>query len=400
MEIYIHKYGGTSVADLKHIKQAARLVKADYLAAKGLVVVVSAMAGQTDNLAKQAGSLVTTDDGEYDAVVSSGEQVTAGLMAAALRKLGCEAQSLLGWQVPIHTDRAHGRARITMIDPEPLTALIKKGVIPIVAGFQGISSDGRITTLGRGGSDTTAVALAAVLKAKRCLIYTDVSGVHTADPRLVAAARKLDKITYEEMLELASLGSRVLHARSVELAMKYRVPIEVRSTFGNKTGTMVAEKSMEGGIVSGISHTLDEAKITLVGVADKPGVAATAFGCLSEVGLNVDMIVQNISEDGASTDLTFTVAAADMAAAQKRLAAQGGRLCYKKLVADKNVAKISIVGRGMRSAVGVASAMFATLAEQGVNIQVISTSEIKISVLIAKSGCKKALAALHKTFIK
>ena len=356
------------------------------------------MAGQTDSLAKQVGSLAAGRGEEYDAVVSTGEQVTAGLMAAALRKVGCEAKSLMGWQVPIYTDAAHGQARITKINTKSLKVLMRKGTIPVIPGFQGVTAAGRITTLGRGGSDTTAVALAAALKAKKCLIYTDVDGVYSADPRLVANARKLDKITYEEMLELASLGSRVLHARSVELAMKYRVPIEVCSAFNNETGTMVTQLGMEGAVVSGISHSLDEAKITLVGVADRPGVAALVFGCLSEARLNVDMIVQNISEDGASTDLTFTLAAADMAAAKKRLMEKRQQLRYKRLLADKDVAKISIVGSGMRQAAGVASAMFSALAKQGINIQVISTSEIKVSVLIAKDGYKRALAGLHETF--
>ncbi len=400
MDIHIHKYGGTSVVDLKHIKQAARLVKKDWRKNRGLAVVVSAMAGETDRLSKQVRAIAKISDEEYDAVVAAGEQVSAGLMAAALVNLGLRARSMMGWQIPIRTEGAHGKARIAAIDAARLKNLMQEGIIPVVPGFQGVSGEGRITTLGRGGSDTTAVALAAALKAKKCLIYTDVEGIYTADPRLAPDARKLAEIDYEEMLELASSGSKVLQARSVELAMKYKAPLEVRSAFGDKKGTVVVESKMESAAVSGVSYFLDEAKITLVGVADKPGVAALVFGCLSDGGLNVDMIVQNISEDGASTDLTFTLAATDMAAAKRILTAQKGRLRYKRLLADSNVAKVSIVGRGMRQAAGVASTMFATLAELGINIEVISTSEIKISVLIPKKDCKKAVRGLHEAFIK
>jgi aspartate kinase len=340
------------------------------------------------------------DTREYDVVLASGEQVTAGLMAMALQEMGVPARSWMGWQICIHTDGVHGKARIEGIDAGELDRRLSGGEVAVVAGFQGLGSDGRITTLGRGGSDISAVALADALSAERCDIYTDVDGIYTADPRIVAKARKMDRITYEEMLEMASLGAKVLHTRSVELAMKQGVRIQVRSTFAPDPGTFVISEDeiVEQQAISGISHSADEAKITLIGVADRPGVAAAIFGPLADAAINVDMIVQNVSADGHATDLTFTVPRRDLEKAVKVLEARQDEIGIGGLVSDAGVVKVSVIGVGMRSHAGIAQTMFTALAEKGINIQVISTSEIKISVLIAEEYTELALRALHTAY--
>ncbi len=396
----VQKFGGTSVADVERIKAVARRVKREVDAGHEVAVVVSAMSGVTNQLVAWANSFGgLPDQQEYDTVVASGEQVTAGLTALALRELGVKARSFLGWQVPIETDEAHGKARIAAIPTAALDAAIAAGEIPVVAGFQGVAPGARVATLGRGGSDTSAVALAAALRAERCDIFTDVDGVYTTDPRIVAKAKKLDKITYEEMLEMASLGAKVLQTRSVELAMNHRVRVQVLSSFTDAPGTMVVNEDeiVEQQVVSGIAYSRDEAKVTLVRVPDRPGVAAAIFGPLSDSAINVDMIVQNIAEDG-TTDLTFTVTKADLARTVKTLEERRGQLNFKELKPDPNVVKISVIGVGMRSHAGVAQMMFRTLAEKGINIQVISTSEIKVSVLVAEEYTELALRALHTAY--
>jgi aspartate kinase len=397
----VQKFGGTSVGDIERIKNVALKVKAEIDRGNEIAVVLSAMSGETNRLVglvNQMGSLY--DAREYDSVVATGEQVTIGLLALALQDLGVPARSWLGWQVPFHTDDVHAKARIQKIDVDELDKRMKTGEVPVVAGFQGIGPDNRITTLGRGGSDTSAVALAAALDADRCDIYTDVDGVYTSDPRIVTKARKLDKITYEEMLEMASLGAKVLQTRAVEMAMKYGQRIQVLSSFEDKPGTLVVdeEEIVEKELVSGIAYSRDEAKITLVRVSDKPGVAAAIFGPLSDASVNVDMIVQNQSVGGKATDLTFTVTQADLERAVKTLEKHSDDIGYEKLHSDANVVKISVVGVGMRSHAGVAQRMFATLAEKGINIQVISTSEIKVSVLIDEEYTELALRALHTAY--
>ena len=397
----VQKFGGTSVGGIERIKNVALKVKAEIDRGNEIAVVLSAMSGETNRLVglvNQMGSLY--DAREYDSVVATGEQVTIGLLALALQDLGVPARSWLGWQVPFHTDDVHAKARIQKIDVDELDKRIKTGEVPVVAGFQGIGPDNRITTLGRGGSDTSAVALAAALDADRCDIYTDVDGVYTSDPRIVTKARKLDKITYEEMLEMASLGAKVLQTRAVEMAMKYGQRIQVLSSFEDKPGTLVVdeEEIVEKELVSGIAYSRDEAKITLVRVSDKPGVAAAIFGPLSDTSVNVDMIVQNESVGGKATDLTFTVTQADLERAVKTLEKHSDDIGYEKLHSDANVVKISVVGVGMRSHAGVAQRMFATLAEKGINIQVISTSEIKVSVLIDEEYTELALRALHTAY--
>lgn len=397
----VQKFGGTSVGDVERIKNVALKVKAEIDRGNEIAVVLSAMSGETNRLVglvNQMGSLY--DAREYDSVVATGEQVTIGLLALALQDLGVPARSWLGWQVPFHTDDVHAKARIQKIDVDELDKRMKTGEVPVVAGFQGIGPDNRITTLGRGGSDTSAVALAAALDADRCDIYTDVDGVYTSDPRIVTKARKLDKITYEEMLEMASLGAKVLQTRAVEMAMKYGQRIQVLSSFEDKPGTLVVdeEEIVEKELVSGIAYSRDEAKITLVRVSDKPGVAAAIFGPLSDASVNVDMIVQNESVGGKATDLTFTVTQADLERAVKTLEKHSDDIGYEKLHSDANVVKISVVGVGMRSHAGVAQRMFATLAEKGINIQVISTSEIKVSVLIDEEYTELALRALHTAY--
>ncbi len=397
----VQKFGGTSLAGVEQIKSQAERVKSEVDAGNQVAVVVSAMAGVTSQLADWADDISNLYDvREYDVVVASGEQVTSGLMAMALQDLGITARSWLGWQVPISTDESHGKARIEGIDTAELERRLENGEVPVVAGFQGIGNDRRITTLGRGGSDVSAVALAAALGADRCDIFTDVDGVYTADPRIVAKARKLDKITYEEMLEMASQGARVLHTRSVALAMKRGVRLQVRSGFAAAPGTLVVDEDeiVEKELVSGIAYKRDEAKITLTRVPDRPGVAAGIFGPLAEANINVDMIVQNVSEDGRTTDLTFTVTRADLEPAMKVLEGKQDELGYHVLVPDSNVVKVSVIGVGMRSHVGVAQQMFKTLAEKGINIQVISTSEIKVSVLIAEEYTELAVRALHSAY--
>jgi aspartate kinase len=397
----VQKFGGTSVADVERIKNAAHRVKREVDAGNEVVVVVSAMAGATDQLVDWTRQMSRLHDArEYDAVVASGEQVTAGLMALALHDLGIDARSWLGWQIPIRTDGVHGKARIEEVATDGIETHLAEGQVAVVAGFQGIGPRERITTLGRGGSDTSAVALAAVLKAERCDIFTDVDGVYTTDPRIVAKARKLGRITYEEMLEMASQGARVLQTRSVEMAMNHRVRVQVLSSFSDAPGTLVVgeDEIVETRVVSGIAYSRDEAKITLERVADRPGVAASIFGPLADNAINVDMIVQNVSADGNTTDLTFTVGKTDLERAMSVLEERRKTLGFKALKPDSNVVKISVIGVGMRSHAGVAQMMFKTLAERGINIQVISTSEIKVSVLIAADYTELALRALHTAY--
>jgi len=397
----VQKFGGTSVADLERIGNAASRVKREVDAGNQVAVVVSAMAGATNQLVELTRQVsVLHDAREYDVVVASGEQVTAGLMALSLQALGIDARSWLGWQIPLRTDGVHGKARIEAIDTAELERRLDEGQVAVVAGFQGIGPRGRITTLGRGGSDTSAVALAAALKADRCEIFTDVDGVYTADPRIVAKACKLDKITYEEMLEMASQGARVLQTRSVEMAMNHRVRLQVLSSFSDGPGTLVVDEDeiVEKRVVSGIAYSRDEAKITVQHVADRPGVAAAIFGPLADNAVNVDMIVQNVSEDGRTTDLTFTVARTDLDRAVAVLEGCRAQLGFDSLRPDANVVKISVIGVGMRSHAGVAKLMFQTLADKGINIQVISTSEIKVSVLIAAEYAELALRALHTAY--
>ena len=394
------KFGGTSVADLDRIRNAATRVQREVVAGHEVAVVVSAMSGVTNQLVEWCASLSPLHDArEYDAVVATGEQVTSGLMAIALQSLGVEARSWTGWQAGVQTDGAHGKARIASVDGGLLLAAMAAGQVPVVAGFQGLGPEQRITTLGRGGSDTSAVALAAAVRADRCDIYTDVDGVYTTDPRITARARKLDKIAYEEMLELASVGAKVLQTRSVELAMKERVRVQVLSSFADVPGTLVVDEDeiVEQAMVSGIAYSRDEAKITLRHVPDRPGVAAAIFGPLSEAQVNVDMIVQNVSADG-TTDMTFTVSRTDLPRVRAVLAEHREAIGSNTVLTDPDVAKISVVGVGMRSHAGVANIMFSTLAGKGINIQVISTSEIKVSVLIAAEYTELAVRALHTAY--
>jgi len=394
------KFGGTSVADLDRIKNVARRVKAEVDAGNEVAVVVSAMSGVTNQLVGWCQELSPLFDArEYDAVVATGEQVTAGLTAIALQTLGIEARSWQGWQIAVETDGQHSKARIQSIEAEELLARMATGQVAVMAGFQGIGPDNRVTTLGRGGSDTSAVALAAALKADRCDIYTDVDGIYTTDPRIVPGARKLNKITYEEMLELASVGAKVLQTRSVELAMKERVRVQVLSSFTDAPGTLVVDEDevVEQEIVAGIAYSRDEAKVTVRQVPDRPGIAAAVFGPLADAHVNVDMIVQNVSADG-TTDMTFTVGKTDFLRAQAVLEEARKDIGYAEITADQDVAKISVVGVGMRSHAGVAGTMFKTLAEEGINIQVISTSEIKVSVLIAAKYTELAVRALHTAY--
>ena len=400
MALIVHKYGGTSLADLDRINAVADRVKAAFDAGDEIAVVVSAMAGTTDQLVSWVRAAAPLHDArEYDTVAAAGEQITAGLLALALQSRGVTARSWLGWQIPIHTDGGHGRARIEGIETDELHKRLGRREVPVVAGFQGLGPLGRITTLGRGGTDTSAVALAAALGADRCDIFTDVEGVFTADPRIVATARKLTKITYEEMLELASLGAKVLQIRAVEMAMKHQVPLQVASSFADTSGTFVVDEDdiVEQERVSGIAYSRDEAKITVMGVADRPGVAAAIFGPLADGNVNVDMIVQNISADG-TTDLTFTVTEVDLDRSIAILKETRSAVAYERLVADQGVVKVSVIGVGMRSHAGVAQTMFAALAQKGINIQVISTSEIKISVLVSEDYTELAVRALHAAY--
>lgn len=397
----VKKFGGTSVADLEKIRNAARRVKMARDEGHEVAVVVSAMGRETDKLIDLVNEAASTHDvREYDNVVAAGEQISAGLLAMVLQDMGVPARSWLGWQLPINTDGSHGAARILDIDTTELENRLAQGEVAVVAGFQGLGPEGRVTTMGRGGSDTTAVALAAALGADRCDIYTDVEGIFTSDPRIVAKARKLDKITYEEMLEMASLGAKVLQTRSVEMAMKHGVRVQVLSSFSDADGTVLVDEDelVEKSEVSGITYSVDEAKITLLRVADRPGVAAGIFGPLAGADINVDMIVQNNSEDGMATDLTFTVSRGDLDRALSVLEAARGDIGYDELDADRDVVKISVIGVGMRSHAGIAQSMFSALAEKGINIKVISTSEIKISVLIASEYTELALRTLHTAY--
>ncbi len=414
MALLVLKFGGTSVADLDRIRVAAQHVKREVDAGNNCAVIVSAMAGQTNQLiewTKQASKL--HDAREYDAVVSSGEQVTAGLLAIVLQSMGVQARSWMGWQIPMETSDAHGSARILNVESEKLKSRVTGGEVAVIAGFQGISENNRITTLGRGGSDTSAVAIAAALNADRCDIYTDVDGVYTTDPRIVPQARRLDRVSYEEMLEMASLGAKVLQTRSVELAMVHNVRLQVRSSFTppesivstqdgewNGPGTLVCgeDEILEQQVVSGIAYARDEAKVSLMRVADKPGVAARVFGPLSEASINVDMIVQNVSDDGRFTDMTFTVGTADLEKALSVIKEAKEEIGYSELKGSTNVVKISVIGIGMRSHAGVASEMFKAMADKGINIQAITTSEIKISILIDTDYTELAVRTLHSLY--
>lgn len=410
MPVLVMKFGGTSVADLARIKNAAQKVKREVERGYDVIVIVSAMSGKTNELVGWVeGTSPLYDAREYDAVVSSGENVTAGLMALTLQEMDIPARSWQGWQVPINTTSAHASARFISIPRENIDTKFAEGFkVAVVAGFQGVSAEGRITTLGRGGSDTTAVAFAAAFGAERCDIYTDVDGVYTTDPRITNKARKLDKIAFEEMLELASLGAKVLQTRSVELAMRYKVRLRVLSSFEDtdeNSGTLVCDEDeiMESKVVSGVAYSRDEAKLTLLRVADRPGIAAAIFGPLAEAGVNVDMIVQNISEGGeggAFTDMTFSCPINQVIRAKAAMdeAKAAGSITFDDMVVDSDVTKISVVGIGMRSHAGVAATMFKALASENVNIKVIATSEIKISVLIDRKYMELAVQALHDAF--
>jgi len=395
------KFGGTSVGDIERIKSVAMRVKAEVDAGNEIAIVVSAMSGVTNRLIGYVNEITPLYNArEYDIVVSSGEQVTSGLLTIALQKLGISARSWQGWQIPVRTDDAHGKARIESISGAEVIKSLQAGSVVVVPGFQGVSPDGSVSTLGRGGSDTSAVALAAALEAERCDIYTDVEGIYTADPRIVAKAHKLEKITHEEMLEMASVGAKVLQTRAVEIAMKHGVRLQVLSSFTNKPGTLVVDEDevVEQEFVSGIAYSRDEAKITLVKVSDRPGVAARIFGPLADASVNVDMIVQNVSDDGKATDLTFTVTRSDLERATEILNQNKNDLGYEDLRSDLNVVKVSVIGVGMRSHAGVAQRMFKCLGDEGVNVQVISTSEIKVSVLIAEEFTERAVRALHTVY--
>jgi len=405
------KFGGTSVADLERIRRVARLVAAEVAAGHKVAVVVSAMAGKTNELvawtdaAGAAAQGLPLSDDEYDAVVASGEQVTAGLLAMTLRNLGLNARSWMGWQVPILTDDAHGKARIDEVPSEKLLQAMEAGEVAVIAGFQGVTRDGRVATLGRGGSDTSAVAIAAAVGASSCDIYTDVDGVYTTDPRIESRARRLAKISYEEMLEMASLGAKVLALRSVELAMAQRVPLRVLSSFvepGEATGqgTIVCdeEEIMEKRIVSGVAYSRDEAKITLYGLPDHPGVSSQIFSRLADANVNVDMIVQSHSRQADTANMEFTVGKRDAARAVEIVRAAQVEIGFEDVAVNDDVAKVSVIGVGMRSHAGVAKTMFGALADKGVNIQVISTSEIKISVLIDAAYTELAVRALHSAY--
>jgi aspartate kinase len=406
----VMKFGGTSVADLERIRRVARLVAAEKAAGHDVAVVVSAMAGKTNELvawtdgAGAAAQVIEPSDDEYDVVVASGEQVTAGLLAMTLRNMGLRAKSWMGWQIPIIADDAHGKARIDDIPPEKLAAALDAGEVAVIAGFQGVTRDGRIATLGRGGSDTSAVAVAAALGGA-CDIYTDVDGVYTTDPRIESKAKKLAKISYEEMLEMASLGAKVLQTRSVELAMAYHVPVRVLSSFVEPgeapgQGTIVCdeEEIVEKRIVSGVAYSRDEAKISLFGLPDHPGVSSTIFGALADANVNVDMIVQSHARTADTANMEFTVGKRDAQRAVEIVRAVQPNVGFEDVQVNEDVAKVSVIGVGMRSHAGVAKSMFSALADKGVNIQVISTSEIKISVLIDAAYTELAVRALHAAY--
>lgn len=415
----VMKFGGTSVADLERIYNVARHVKREHDAGHEVAVVVSAMAGKTNELVSWVNQMPQVtganapifDAREYDTIVASGEQVTSGLLAIALQSMGVDARSWLGWQIPVKTDNAHGAARIEDIDGSDLVARMSTGQVAVVAGFQGVAPDNRIATLGRGGSDTSAVALAAGVKADRCDIYTDVDGVYTTDPRMAPSASRLDRITFEEMLEMASLGAKVLQVRSVELAMVHGVPTFVRSSFddpesidsspgANPPGTLICHEDeiVEQQTVTGIAYSKDEAQISLRRVSDRPGIAAAVFGPLAEAHVNVDMIVQNVSEDGSVTDMTFTVPAGDLDKAVRTLEASKDQIGYEVVQSDPGMVKVSVIGIGMRSHAGVASSAFQALADKGINIRAITTSEIKISILIDQDYTELAVRTLHSAY--
>jgi aspartate kinase len=401
MALIVQKFGGTSVGDLDRIRNVATRVKSEVDAGHQVAVVVSAMAGTTNQLVAWARDIGPLHDArEYDTIVSTGEQVTVGLLAIALQNMGVDARSWLGWQMPVHTDEIHGAARILDIDTSVIGQRLATGQVAVVAGFQGLAPDGRITTLGRGGSDTSAVALAAALGADRCDIYTDVDGVYTTDPRIAPHARKLDRITFEEMLEMASLGAKVLQTRSVAMAMRHNVNLQVRSSFTDAPGTFVVDEDsiVEQEKISGIAYSPDEAKITIQGLPDKPGIAAEIFGRLADNHVNVDMIVQSASTDTKKTDITFSIGRADLQKAVDTLEKSKDQLGFSGVSAAENVTKISVVGMAMRSQPGVAKTMFETLADKGINLQVISTSEIKISVLISSEYTELAVRSLHTAF--
>lgn len=406
------KFGGTSVADLDRIRNVAQHVKREVDAGHEVAVVVSAMSGKTNELVAWARDASPMHDArEYDSIVASGEQVTAGLLAICLQAIGVEARSWLGWQIPIKTDNAHGSARIKDIDGTELIKRFAKGQVAVIAGFQGIAEDNRITTLGRGGSDTTAVAIAAAVKADRCDIYTDVDGVYTTDPRIQPKAQRLEKISFEEMLEMASLGAKVLQVRSVEMAMVHGVKTFVRSSFDDPksidsspgatpVGTLICneEDIVEKEVVTGIAYARDESQISLRRVPDKPGISAAIFGPLAEANVNVDMIVQSVSEDGSRTDMTFTLPDGDLARALEVLDAERETIGFELIQHDKGLVKVSVIGIGMRSHAGVASTAFAALASKGINIRAITTSEIKFSVLINSEYTELAVRTLHSVY--
>ena len=401
MKLVVLKFGGTSVADVPQIKKIALKVKKEVNQGNKVIVVVSAMAGVTNHLIDLVKTTSETPSfSEYDVVLSTGEQITSALLATALKNLNIKARSWLGWQVPILSDNSHGKATIEEIKTENILEFFKQKEVAIISGFQGLSKENRITTLGRGGSDTSAVAVAAAFSAERCDIYTDVDGVYTTDPRIVKRAKKLDLITYEEMLELSSQGAKVLQTRSVALAMKYNVKLRVLSSFEDLPGTSIIkeEKSMEKTEISGIAHSLNEAKITLSGVPDHPGQAAEIFGALANHSINVDMIVQSSSINHEATDITFTIPDTDLLNAESTIKKIQKKIGFKKFITDTNVVKISVIGNAMRTQSGIAKTMFETLARNQINIHVISTSEIKISVLISSEYNELAMRSLHSAF--
>ena len=401
MALIVQKFGGTSVGDLDRIRSVAKRVKAEVDASNQVAVVVSAMAGTTNQLAQWARDIGPLHDArEYDSIVASGEQITAGLLAIALQNLHIEARSWLGWQIPVKTDNVHGSARIEDIETGELKKRLKDGHVAVVAGFQGVAPTGRLATLGRGGSDTSAVAIAAALGAERCDIYTDVDGVYTTDPRIEPRARKLEQITFEEMLEMASLGAKVLQTRSVAMAMRHNVKLQVRSSFNNAPGTLVVNEDqiVEQDMISGIAFSKEEAKVTIRKLPDKPGIAAAVFEALAGGHVNVDMIVQSATSDGKFTDITFSLGRQDLERALETIEASRKSLGFESVRAVRDVAKVSIVGMAMRTRPGIAKTMFATLAEKNINIEVISTSEIKISVLIDAKHTELAVKSLHAAF--